>query len=223
MKKKLLVPGLIALVVSAYTGCPPTPSTVNPGTYYLSVGLIPQTQAQWCWAASAQMVMAYHGKSVSQCEQAQHHGDRNPGLIGSGTICCAQPPPQDCNNPGTPDFGFYGFAAQQSFDPLGIEQIKEQIFTKQIPFVFSLSQQNDKHFRVAKGYKTLLVAPAAGYQQRPIAAPPVPRSHLYFFIYVNDPEPLNTGSIWFVPYGVYSTPGVHQETYFDITPEKQRR
>lgn len=69
------------------------------GDALLTVSLIPQQQSNWCWAASSEMVMAYMGDDVAQCEQANQELGRSD--------CCSNPGP--CNVTGTPTLNFNGF------------------------------------------------------------------------------------------------------------------
>lgn len=86
--------------------------------------------------------------------------------------------------------------------PLTQEQVIEQISVKKTPFVFMLAtgNSNDKHLWVARGYKVdgSIKATVAGQ----------------FYIYVNDPAPVGTGAIGFMPYNVYST--LHEFTYYNL-------
>ena len=67
----------------------------------LNVPLIAQQTDQWCWAASAEMIMTYHQFPVSQCEQA------NVRL--KLKACCNDPIPMDCVQPGWPEYDSFNF------------------------------------------------------------------------------------------------------------------
>ncbi|MFI5298877.1 MAG: papain-like cysteine protease family protein [Polyangiales bacterium] len=73
----------------------------------LGVPLDPQKQANWCWAASTQMVASYEGVSISQCDEENHSTGR--------TDCCSSAASASdtgkCNVGGWPDFNYYGFNA----------------------------------------------------------------------------------------------------------------
>jgi peptidase C39-like protein len=90
--------------------CTPPIQSSLPVPFYL------QEKSNWCWAASAQMVMEYLGKSVKQCDQANDVIGRND--------CCPGPDhqtPEGCNLPEWPfaerPFSTkYGFKAISSGD-----------------------------------------------------------------------------------------------------------
>lgn len=66
----------------------------------LKVTLVPQKLTFWCWAASGQMIMAYLGVQVDQCDQANKELGR--------TYCC--PMDERCDKGGWPQFEKYSFA-----------------------------------------------------------------------------------------------------------------
>jgi hypothetical protein len=59
----------------------------------LSVTAKKQEQTNWCWAATAQAIMGFHGTSVRQCDLANW-------LFGQ-TTCCANPGSAACNKGAT--------------------------------------------------------------------------------------------------------------------------
>ncbi len=75
-EKRDIGPGGIALPASFSI---PDPSLAKP---------IPQMQQNWCWAASAQMILAWRHHEISQCKQADLYGWYN----GS---CCPRTPACD--------------------------------------------------------------------------------------------------------------------------------
>jgi hypothetical protein len=115
----------------------------------LTVNLRRQQARQWCWAASAQMVMEYLGKVISQCDQVNKQLMRND--------CCSDSIPDDCDLTGWPEFGEYGFDYHKTDEAaLSWEEVKAQLadnpcrFT---PFAFSWkSYGGGGHMMVATGY-----------------------------------------------------------------------
>jgi hypothetical protein len=135
----------------------------------LPVTLHPQETKNWCWAASAQMVMDYLGHNVSQCTQANNRFGR--------TECCnidlcplpVEPPLYDvagncvnCACPGWPEFDKYGFTYKMTSNkPLSWFQLREQLcnttYCKSKPFAFAWHWLGGGgHLMVAKGYKTVM-------------------------------------------------------------------
>ena len=106
-----------------------------------------QTQSNWCWAASARMVMRHHGVDVAQWAQANHALGR--------TDCEANP--SSCNTTGWPDFGNYGFYySQTSSQALSWYGIVEQIACLDRPIAFSWAwNSGGGHMQIAYGYAAL--------------------------------------------------------------------
>jgi uncharacterized protein YvpB len=96
----------------------------------LDVGLIPQKTELWCWAASAEMIMSFEGRDVSQEDQA-------------GNVV----------KDGWPDFGHWGFTC--TLTPWGtaltFDNIVQQIESN-IPVAFALWMEGAAHMMVARGY-----------------------------------------------------------------------
>jgi len=66
------------------------------GSLSVVAGILPvpvlfQTQNQWCWAASSQMILSYYGTITAQCTMANYCF----GL----SYCCASPSSSSCNQP----------------------------------------------------------------------------------------------------------------------------
>ncbi|BAV96643.1 C39 family peptidase [Lysobacter enzymogenes] len=61
IKNKLSTAALLALAAIG---------TASAGV--LSVPLYKQEHSNWCWAASASMILSYHGRSVAQCSMANY-------------------------------------------------------------------------------------------------------------------------------------------------------
>lgn len=96
----------------------------------LPVKLIGQKTSQWCWAATAEMIMDYHKVPVDQCRQANDLLNR--------TDCCFIPTPQACIEPGHSNFQLYGFQADRKPNKayLTFQEIISQIESN-LPFAFS--------------------------------------------------------------------------------------
>lgn len=134
----------------------------------LAVNHDPQETQNWCWAASGEMIMAYLGKSVSQCSQANDRFGR--------TDCCnidlcpspTEPPTFDangnCNNcacGGWPEFDKHGIEFKTTSDAaLSWAAVRQQLSSekscRKTPFAFSWHWPGGGgHMMVAKGYVTL--------------------------------------------------------------------
>lgn len=124
----------------------------------LRVTLRRQEMDNWCWAASAQMVMEYLGKPVSQCIQANDRLGRKD--------CCNNPQPDAdaCDQTGWPEFGRYGFHFQQTMDNVQLSwlQVKNELAPRDgnnlcnfTPFAFAWRWLGGGgHMMVAHGYYT---------------------------------------------------------------------
>ena len=141
------------------TGC------CTPGlTGSLPVTRHPQETANWCWAASGQMVMDYLGHSVSQCTQANNRFYRSDCC---NLALCPYPaaPTYDssgncvgCACGGWPEFDKYGFTFNKTLGvALTWSQLKQQLSDcKKKPIAFSWGWVGGGgHMMVAKGYRTL--------------------------------------------------------------------
>lgn len=225
--KRLLLAGSIALGFAVCTGCLPG------DFFYLPVDLYPQEQPSWCWAASAEMAMAYiRGPRIRQCTQVEaSYG------FAAGT-CCQQP--TACDYTGWPQFQNYSFCSKDTLFPLTQDQVREQLNTRKTPFVFALATgDGGTHMWVARGYKTVLVPQVdtalaihtadsltlAGSTGDKLMSPYElkPTIALKLLIYVNDPAPIDTGSIYFMSYDVYSSQqlgSAHQRTIYNLADDQ---
>ena len=134
---------LLTLLASGCGCCPPD----NIGS--VAVGLRGQETSQWCWAASGQMVMAYFGTSVTQCDEANKRFGRSD--------CCNKPTPGACIMGGWPEFDKYGYKFDVTSDAaLTWAQVKDQIYCQKKPFAFSWHWiGGGGHMMVATGYATI--------------------------------------------------------------------
>lgn len=121
-------------------------------------GMVPATlywqeTSQWCWAASGQTMMDYHGpRNVPQCYQANQRFGR--------TDCCHCPTPNACIRPGWPEFAAWGYNFQET--PWGTalpwNQLVAEIDAKR-PIWFAWAWNGGGgHAMVAKGYMQLDLA-----------------------------------------------------------------
>ena len=150
---------MFPLLVLALSGC------CDPGpTETLTVTLRPQETSMWCWAASGQMVMEYHGTSVSQCTQANNRFGRTDCPCGQ---CGPTPVPQvscaqgSCVCGGWPEFAKYGFDFTRTTNQaLSWSQLRDEISRNSgcgnRPFAFTWAWTgNGGHMMVAHGYQTV--------------------------------------------------------------------
>jgi hypothetical protein len=116
----------------------------------LTVGLRPQQQTGWCWAATGEMMMSYFGKDLPQCVQANHAFGR--------TDCCINPTSEAsttlCNQGGNPDFTFYGFSTTSTPGAMPFASLTAQVQTAPIAFVWDWAG-GDSHEMVAFGTSTV--------------------------------------------------------------------
>jgi peptidase C39-like protein/FG-GAP repeat protein len=83
MKKYIIILTMAFIVVLA--GSLPALAGILP------VPMIYQTQNQWCWAGSCQMILSYYGTATAQCTMANYCF----GL----SYCCSSPSSTSCNQP----------------------------------------------------------------------------------------------------------------------------
>lgn len=160
---------------------------------FVSVPLIGQKTNVWCWAASGEMTMEYFGVNVQQCTQATYQFGQ-----AAGANCCNNPIPGVCISGGQVEIGHYGFTYQQlgGLSALTHAQIQDQISTRHEPWIFNPYCADQSkcgqwgHVLTGVGYFSPFF-PA-------IAALPE-----FFFIFVNDPWPPNTGSFYLEFYPDY--------------------
>jgi len=175
----------------------------------LAVTLHPQETSQWCWAASAQMVMDYLGHSVSQCVQANNRFGRSDCC---GIDLCPPPTETDCFHSGGhpcacsgwPEFGKYNFDFKTTSNaPLSWDDLRSQISRGQYcegkPFCFTWHWNGGGgHMMVAIGYKTV-----SGVN----------------YVEMNDPWSPCVGNHKFITYSAYVSGSgyTHWNDYYDVT------
>jgi hypothetical protein len=198
------------------SGCPPPPPTggppsgggtvpAAPSSSSLGVTLFPQETSMWCWAASAQMIVTFLGRPVTQCAQASARFKP----LQCPCNLCQSPVATACDQPGWPDFDSLGFhALRTSGAPLSWEQLTQQLCSvpgcRNAPLAFSWQYEGGGgHMMVAKGYS---VSPSGGR-----------------FVEILNPmaedEPC-VGAEDLIPYDTYrAVPGRHShwDDFYDIT------
>jgi hypothetical protein len=112
------------------------------------VQLRPQETANWCWAASTQMVTENLGHNIAQCDMANLRFGR--------TDCCSGTCPQNaaCNMPGWTMFAEYGFTFDASAAPLSWDDLKAQICQAKKPMAFAYGPKSGGvgHVVVIRGF-----------------------------------------------------------------------
>jgi hypothetical protein len=166
----------------------------------LEVEVIGQETGMWCWAASAEMIMKFHGKEVKQSVQANNEFGRDD--CDKIRRCPNPVKKHPCVKGGTPEFEKYGF--KSFFIPapeLGWEQVKEQIVKKR-PFIFRWAWTGGgAHLMVATGF-----AEVNGKR----------------YVRMIDPLPPCQGEDQFITYEHFlNSPGKHMWGGFFFAPEPQ--
>jgi hypothetical protein len=151
---------------------------IVPKEKLLDVPLAPQETELWCWAASGEMIMKALGKNVSQGEQVNIKLNRND--------CLLVPTPGDCVTGGWPEYEKYGLSICPRYGGLTCRELAEEIANKR-PVGFSWSWKDSKskasgHYMVARGYIII---------------------DDIMLVVVNDPAPVNKGTIKIMTYSDY--------------------
>lgn len=110
----------------------------------LEVPLKMQQTRMWCWATSTQMILAYMGKQITQCEQVNLRLNRSD--------CCGETTPRRCIRGGWPRFYHYGFSSDSTNSALPWSQLQAEIDGGR-PVAFSWKwKKGGGHMMVATGY-----------------------------------------------------------------------
>jgi len=183
---------LIGLISVLWASCCPP----YEDSKVLPVTLWPQETGMWCWAASGQMCMDYLGNNVSQCTQANNRYPK--------TTCCNTPTPNDCVLGGWPEFNKYNFTSLNTVNaPLSWDKIRSEIDCKNRPFTYTW------HWAGNGGHMVAIVGYSIG------------ECNDEMFLHVQNPLPVNVGSIYTITYDAYvaGNPGSsHWNDYYEITP-----
>ncbi len=190
---RTVVAGLLVVLAPPREG-PAATACDPPSTRVLPVELIPQEHDNWCWAATAQMVMNAVGNDpVPQCEQLAAALDKE--------ACCQNP--TACDEPGWPEFWKFGYSATVIPEGTALTwaQIQDQIACQGKPFVWAYRYPNKcrAHMVVVVGYRTT----RQGVKS----------------LKCLDPSPTGTGASWYITYEAYTNgyAGVHWRHYLDVT------
>lgn len=163
------------------------------GIGLVSDSLIAQKTNVWCWAASGEMTMNYFGDNVQQCTQATYQFGQ-----AAGVNCCSNPIPGACVSGGQVEIGHYGFTYQQlgGSSALSYAQIEDQISNRREPWIFN-PYCADQSKCGKWGHVLTGVGYFAPFQNI------FPELSDFFFLFVNDPWPPNTGSFYLEFYPAY--------------------
>lgn len=161
--------------------------------------LQPQETANWCWAATTQMLAQHFGISVTQCSLANHRfgetGCCTPQT--DGTSC---PKTNACNNPGWPEVAYVGLDFKETGTALSWKTIRRQIFCKNKPMAYAYGTPGVVgHVLVVKGYTRV-------------------RGTRY--VVLNDPWAPCAGSERLITYAEYADPSgsaTHWNTWYDLS------
>jgi len=127
------------------TGDIPLPHA--PGaTTMLSVPLRPQEQSNWCWAATTQMITAYSGVGVNQCDEANYNTGRSDCCTNSYSAT------HDCNQGGWWLLDYYGFNVTDVWNSAISFDLLTQEFAANRPVAFAWAwNSGGGHALVATG------------------------------------------------------------------------
>lgn len=186
-------------VYAWYGDCP------TPRAQTLNLDLIAQETNNWCWAASAQMLMRYIGNvNVAQCVQANDRFGR--------TDCCQSPVPNSCIQPSWPDMPRYGFS-QGTGGALSWDAVRRELANggpyRGRPFGFSWGWLSRDAMGTLRPNGSGHMMVAVGYFDGPSGR----------WVEVHDPWPPNVGDHRFDLYDFYvADPAshVHWTDFFNI-------
>lgn len=120
-----------------------------------------QEADRWCWAATALMIMAFHGQPQwLQCIQADDAHPQADDAHPERPIphsCCDERANERplCNRTGWPQFGHYGFTSERTADyvPLTFSEVVEQI-DNHLPIAVALQwSTGGGHMGAVVGYQ----------------------------------------------------------------------
>lgn len=158
------------------------------------VDLRAQTQSNWCWATTGQMISRYWGHEFSQCQQASH---------ASGKNCCATPSSAACNVGGLADYAWMGFATNDTSStgaPITVAQAQSMAALKR-PWDHGI-------IWVGGGAHGVVGTDLFWFDNQ-------------YWVTINDPSPQNQGSNYVQTYSDYlGIPGVSigDWDYYNIRP-----
>ncbi len=222
MRQTLALAALLSLALANGLAAQTTSSKVLPVPYY------PQELNNWCWAASANMIMQYWyaqdqtAKVMSQCDQAialWHNS--NPGKPIPVSCPLPDPVPVDFNRGYAPFKVDNSYTVSISTTPLVWESVKYQI-DNNMPFATEWSYQGVTGGRQINSNHWLIVV---GYQTSQYATEP--------FISYCDPWAADSAIYRLIPFSEYTNPDLpalvnhpglrftqNIATYYNIRPRK---
>src|SRR3546814_994727 len=102
----------------------------------VTVPIHPQETGNWCWIANVQMVHAYFGHSITQCELANSRLGRTDCCTPAGDAPC--PKTDNCNTPGNTRGAIesLGYTVTQANVPLTWDELRKEIYCRKKPLVF---------------------------------------------------------------------------------------
>jgi hypothetical protein len=121
------------------------------------VRAIRQDTDVWCWAASAQTIMASHGRDTPQCEMVNAVYAGGQEATDGRPFCCNDPYHTACQQNGWPHqvFNKFDFEWNYVMGPLWQENVKKQIDSDG-PFIFVLLYAGGGgHSFVVKDYQVI--------------------------------------------------------------------
>ena len=178
-------------------------SCCNPSDVIGSVNntLRPQETNNWCWAATTQMIAQNEGKSVTQCDLANHRfGKTNCCNFQNDGMSC--PKTNDCNTPGWLELDYAGLNFSETTSALSWADLKKYIYCSKDVLGFAYGTPGVVgHVLVIKGYIT--VGPTK-------------------YVVLNDPWTPCVGSERLITYEDYVDPAgtsTHWRTWYGISPK----
>lgn len=185
--------GLVAVLLFLLTGC------CNPEVIgSVANTLRAQETANWCWAATTQMLAQHFGISAQQCDLANHRFEMenccDPET--EGTPC---PKTDDCNMPGWLELEHVGLDFEETTDARSWSQMRSQIYCRRKPMGYAYGTPGVVgHVVVIKGYVTV-----GGTD----------------YVVLNDPWAPCAGNERLLTYADYADPpgtATHWRTWYDL-------
>jgi hypothetical protein len=149
LKKLIYAIALSGFILTLSSCC--TPEIIGSVPNHLR----PQETANWCWAATTQMLAEHYDISVTQCDLANHR---------FGFTNCCNPKNDDsdcpkidaCNKPGWLELDYVGLKFDETNTALSWENLRKQIFCFHRPMAYAYGTPGVVgHVLVIKGYITV--------------------------------------------------------------------
>lgn len=161
--------------------------------------LRPQETNNWCWAATTQMIAQNEGKSVTQCDLANHRFSKTNccDVQNTGSSC---PKTDDCNTPGWLELDYAGLKLSESATALSWAKLKRSIYCSKDVLGYAYGTSGVVgHVVVIKGYISI-----EGTN----------------YVILNDPWSPCTGSERMITYDTYVDPSgtsTHWNTWYAVS------